>query len=193
MIDIEKLAKESGARDDTLLNDINDCTYIVFDSTESLTKFAESYCQEKQRQQEPVAKINAQWSCPDSLGKKHRERYVQFKNGIIPREGIELFTYPPDAAKVLEDKEREIAELKSHIEELRKFIYWECDVYLNGQNSEFSKKYRELLDKTPAQILQERENEVIERCAERSDAYAYMSPNFNALSEELRALKVEVK
>ena len=30
---------------------------------------------------------------------------------------------------------------------------------------------------------------VIEECALRAEAYAYMSPNFNALSEELREMK----
>ncbi len=92
------------------------------------------------------------------------------------------------AAKVLEDKERETAELKSHIEELRKFIYWECDVYLNGQNSEFSKKYRELLDKTPAQSLQSFENEVIERCAKVCDRF----DNYG-LADKIRALKGKTK
>ena len=30
---------------------------------------------------------------------------------------------------------------------------------------------------------------IIEECAKRSEAYAYMSPNFNALAEELRRMK----
>ena len=42
-----------------------------------------------------------------------------------------------------------IARLQAHIDTLQKFIYWECDVYLNGQNPEFSKKYKKLLDSTP--------------------------------------------
>lgn len=32
-------------------------------------------------------------------------------------------------------------------------------------------------------------NKVIEDCAKRAEAYAYMSQNFNALAEELRAMK----
>lgn len=71
--------------------------------------------------------------------------------------------------------ENEIIALQAHINVLHKFIYWECDVYLNGQNPEFSKKYRELLDSTPAQhinddvriftkdLLQAHDNEVIEQ------------------------------
>lgn len=92
------------------------------------------------------------------------------------------------AAKVLEDKEREIVELKSHIEELRKFIYWECDVYLNGQNSEFSKKYRELLAKTPAQSMQEHDNEVIEKCATVADTIFDDKESYTG--QQIRALKV---
>ena len=46
------------------------------------------------------------------------------------------------------------------------------------------------LSSTSTQSLAEHDNEVIERCAQLSDACAYMSPNFNALSEEIRALKV---
>ena len=199
-IDIEKLAKEC---------DIED---YYDESPISLKQFAEAYCQEKQRQQEPVAKIKAQWSCPDNLGKKHRERYVQFKNGIIPQEGTELFTYPPDAAKVLEDKEREIAEIKqmyrgakilldfntqknpllkeiaelqSHINDLREAINTalSCvDEEINPRNyngeilTKFINDYGEMVDilqealsKTPAQFLQEFENEVIEKCAKVCD------------------------
>jgi hypothetical protein len=29
---------------------------------------------------------------------------------------------------------------------------------------------------------------VVEECAQRAEAYAYMSPNFNALAEELRRI-----
>lgn len=39
-----------------------------------------------------------------------------------------------------------IASLQAHVDALQKFIYWECGVYLNGQNPEFSKKYKKLLD-----------------------------------------------
>jgi hypothetical protein len=33
------------------------------------------------------------------------------------------------------------------------------------------------------------ESYVIEECAQRAEAYAYMSPNFTALAEELREMK----
>lgn len=47
----------------------------------------------------------------------------------------------------------------------------------------------EALDTTPEQSLAEYRNKVIEECAKRAEAYAYMSQNFNALAEELRAMK----
>ena len=45
------------------------------------------------------------------------------------------------------------------------------------------------LSSTPEQSLAEYQNKVIEDCAKRAEAYAYMSQNFNALAEELRAMK----
>lgn len=42
---------------------------------------------------------------------------------------------------------------------------------------------------TPKQSLADYRNKVIEECAKRAEAYAYMSQNFNALAEELRAMK----
>jgi hypothetical protein len=45
------------------------------------------------------------------------------------------------------------------------------------------------LSSTPEQSLAEYRNKVIEECAKRAEAYAYMSQNFNALAEELRAMK----
>jgi len=32
-------------------------------------------------------------------------------------------------------------------------------------------------------------NLIVEHCAQRAEAYAYMSPNFDALAEELRRIK----
>lgn len=45
------------------------------------------------------------------------------------------------------------------------------------------------LSSTPEQPLAEYRNKLIEECAKRAEAYAYMSQNFNALAEELRAMK----
>lgn len=45
------------------------------------------------------------------------------------------------------------------------------------------------LSSTTEQSLAEYRNKVIEECAKRAEAYAYMSQNFNALAEELRAMK----
>ena len=49
--------------------------------------------------------------------------------------------------------------------------------------------HRELLSAAPKQSLAAYRNKVIEECAKRAEAYAYMSQNFNALAEELRAMK----
>lgn len=46
-----------------------------------------------------------------------------------------------------------------------------------------------MLYATPEQSLAAYRNKVIEDCAKRAEAYAYMSQNFNALAEELRAMK----
>jgi hypothetical protein len=45
---------------------------------------------------------------------------------------------------------------------------------INEYTSIFNEKFAEL---------------IIEECAIRSEVYAYMSPNFNALAEELRRMK----
>ena len=51
------------------------------------------------------------------------------------------------------------------------------------------KLVEEALAATPEQSLVEYRNKAIEDCAKRAEAYAYMSQNFNALAEELRAMK----
>lgn len=84
-------------------------------------------------------------------------------------------------------------ELQANINVLHKFIYWECDVYLNGQNPEFSKKYRELLTSTPAQSLQAHDDEVIERCAKSCEnliTESFSKPlSFDDIAKAIRALK----
>ena len=47
----------------------------------------------------------------------------------------------------------------------------------------------EALATTLEQSLAAYRNKVIEECAKRTEAYAYMSQNFNALAEELRTMK----
>lgn len=49
--------------------------------------------------------------------------------------------------------------------------------------------YDEVLASIPAQSLARLRNRVLEECAKRAEAYTYMSQNFNALAEELRAMK----
>lgn len=110
------------------------------------------------------------------------------------------------ADALLEDKEREVAELnnrikfqeKQHKEDL--IFIMQQKAHINDLREALGKAMndeagwyeiaKQALTKTPAQSLQDFENEVIERCAQLSDACVYMSENFNALSEEIRALKV---
>jgi hypothetical protein len=54
---------------------------------------------------------------------------------------------------------------------------------------EFQDRIKSTLASAPEQSLAEYRNKVIEECAKRAEAYAYMSQNFNALAEELRAMK----
>jgi hypothetical protein len=45
-------------------------------------------------------------------------------------------------------------------------------------------------DRVDVKIMMENFAElIIEECAKRAEAYAYMSPNFTALAEELRSMK----
>lgn len=48
---------------------------------------------------------------------------------------------------------------------------------------------KETLAATPEQSLAAYRNKVIEECAKRAEAYIYMSQNFNALADEIRAMK----
>lgn len=128
------------------------------------------------------------------------------------------------AAKVLEDKEREIAELKTtvrsdnskviaalnaHINDLREALEDTntrlnemVDVFYKGSTAADRKRIAdnfELLSKTPAQSLQEHDNEVIEKCAKVCDEAG--QPNKDeihtdaqwaakVLAANIRALKV---
>ena len=61
---------------------------------------------------------------------------------------------------------------------------------INGKHpNEVACTARSALSSIPEQSLAEYRNKVIEECAKRAEAYAYMSQNFNALAEELRAMK----
>ena len=127
------------------------------------------------------------------------------ENGFIPHEAddgecyADLETLKQFADALLEDKEREIAELKTTVRSDNSKVIAALNARINDLREALEKAMndeagwyeiaKQALTKTPAQSLQEFENEVIERCAQLSDACAYMSENFNALSEEIRALK----
>ena len=66
-----------------------------------------------------------------------------------------------------------------------------CLALIHKCKSEWVKVYREKKDDEyiplydhPAKTYED----AIEECAQRAEAYAYMSPNFMALAEELRAI-----
>ena len=45
-----------------------------------------------------------------------------------------------------------------------------------------------LSDETEYWIMEKFAELIVEECAKRAEVYAYMSPNFNALAEELRSM-----
>ena len=151
----------------------------------------------------------------EKLAKEHCHHQQSADQFSITLYGLKQFS-EAYAAKVLEDKEREIARMDKQIIEMQAYEIsmqnrenddakeiTELQAYINDLREALediakhtpetfwqNKSAQQALSKTPAQSLQAFENEVIERCAQLSDACAYMSENFNALSEEIRALKV---
>ena len=76
--------------------------------------------------------------------------------------------------------------MNERIKELAKqaFIY-SCE-FAHGPDYSPHNPYNELIEKERydtkfAQLI-------VEECAKRAEVYAYMSPNFNALAEELRSM-----
>ena len=115
----------------------------------------------------------------------------------IPTEKLKQFA-EAYAAKVLEDKEREIAELKTtvrsdnskviaalnaHINDLREAL--EENHYCNSSEKAIN-LYNAAISKTPAQSLQEHDNEVIEKCAKVCDAWSLIG---KSIAHDVRALK----
>ena len=117
------------------------------------------------------------------------------------------------AAKVLEDKEREIAELKQErndlnylcMDRLHKIEELQAnnndlrdalaEIKLDSTDTNSFRTADKALLKTPAQSLQEHDNEVIERCAKVCDMHANSSWNDDRrmqaklCRDEIRALK----
>ena len=118
------------------------------------------------------------------------DEYIFIKNSLI--NFAEAY-----AAKVLEEKEREITrltfisttlkdnidELQAHINDLREAFRKIRSCY--GDGYEVDNIARQALSKTPAQSLQAFENEVIEMCAKVCDGYVVS----NIPSNKIRALK----
>lgn len=147
---------------------------------------------------------------------------LAIENGFIPHEADDGECYAEIetlkqfaeayAAKVLEEKEREIAELKAINMELQfqNNLFMKNEIELQAKNRElsasindlrealeeitntdpdegtqwFHSKAEQALAITPAQSLQEHDNEVIERCANDLDRQG-----FNHAAEAIRALK----
>lgn len=110
----------------------------------------------------------------------------------------DLETLKQFADALLEDKEREIAELKTtvrsdnskviaalnaHINDLRESI---AEIAADSQDIYTNEALTKLVFKTPAQSLQEHDNEVIERCAVRGRLAQLES---KVVDVEIRTLK----
>ena len=81
------------------------------------------------------------------------------------------------------DSEQEIAELKAHINDLREAL--EENHYCNSSEKAIN-LYNVAISKTPAQSLQEHDNEVIERCAKVCDAWSLIG---KSIAHDVRTLK----
>jgi hypothetical protein len=88
------------------------------------------------------------------------ERGYKAAQAESAKEIAELEKIVLEAQSYFMRSQREIKELKADNERLREFLRWECDALLNGQNPEWSKKYRSLLSATSSQSLQAHDNEV---------------------------------
>ena len=53
-------------------------------------------------------------------------------------------------------------------------------------STQYGQAEHKLMPASDGETLQKFAKLIIEECAQRAEAYAYMSPNFNALAEELR-------
>lgn len=101
------------------------------------------------------------------------------------------------AAKVLEDKEREIAELKTTVRSDNSKVIAALNANINdlretlkhlveGNVPEYDiANYKKLLAKTPAQSLIEHDNDVIERCAKVVESMI----EYKSVIDAIRALK----
>lgn len=120
----------------------------------------------------------------------------------IPTEKLKQFA-EAYAAKVLEDKEREIAELKTTVRSDNSKVIAALNAHINDlrealERIKASKTARyeveadvggevfDVLEKTPAQSLQEHDNEVIEKCANVCDAWSLIG---KSIAHDVRTLK----
>lgn len=100
-----------------------------------------------------------------------------------------------EVAKLKDDNEYlyvaaiERDQLRAHINVLRNAIKFWMRAEGNYDLMKADKLFQEALASAHEQSLTAYRNKVIEKCAKRAEAYAYMSQNFNALAEELRAMK----
>ena len=83
----------------------------------------------------------------------------------------------------IESQASEIAELKAHINDLREAL--EENHYCNSSEKAIN-LYNVAISKTPAQSLQEHDNEVIERCAKVCDAWSLIG---KSIAHDVRTLK----
>lgn len=55
-------------------------------------------------------------------------------------------------------------------------------------SSQYGQEENKLMPVSDGETLQKFAKLIIEECAKRSEVYAYISPNFNALAEEFREM-----
>lgn len=125
-----------------------------------------------------------------------------FKNNYPNIETTSAYAKLPNKAwqAAIADSEREIAELKAHINVLREALgnihqwydgYSEHHINVPTALREIDNIATETLASTPEQSLQAHDNEVIERCAKVCDEISLKGSNqAYLLAKEIRALKV---
>ena len=95
-----------------------------------------------------------------------------------------------EAREMYYDAIKQRDQLRAHINALREALS-SAESALD-ESRDYPVTYDEVITAlitTHEQSLAEYRNKVVEECAKRAEAYAYMSQNFNALAEELRAMK----
>ena len=133
---------------------------------------------EKQRQQEPVGFID---EADEGI-------FGDVQTGIaegLCKVGDLLFTTPPDQSREIEQLKADNNKLREALEDISNWTFgWDGDCGVTAVANQ-------ALAATPAQSLQQFENDVIERCAKVAEDYMFASIEATKdVSNKIRALKV---